>query len=104
MIKRSLHQSPDHSVPSAKATCKQGINLYTEKKSLRPCGDGGILLGAGPPKTERTNTIARPGLKVYAAPGRIPPSPHRRSDFFSVYKFIPCLQIAFALGTEWSGD
>ena len=46
LIKRSLHQSPDHSVPSAKAICKQG-EIYTHrKKSHRRCGDGSILLGA----------------------------------------------------------
>ena len=46
LIKRSLHQSPDHSVPSAKAVYKQG-EIYTQRKkfSLRRCGDGGILLG-----------------------------------------------------------
>ena len=45
-VKISLHQSPDHSVPSAKAICKQG-EIYTQGKnfSLRRCGDGGILLG-----------------------------------------------------------
>ena len=31
LIKRSLHQSPDHSVPSAKAVCKQG-ETYTQGK------------------------------------------------------------------------
>jgi hypothetical protein len=60
---------------------------------------------------ERSNTIARPGLRVYAAPRRITPSPHCWADvfflsFFSLFTkfFCLCLDIAFALGTEWSGD
>ena len=52
----------------------------------------------------KVNTIARPGLNVYAAPRRIPPSPHRRGDFSLFIIFSPCLQIALALGTEWSGN
>jgi len=39
-------------------------------------------------KRERFNTIARPGLKVYAAPRGIPPSPHRREDFSLFTIFI----------------
>jgi len=49
LMKRSLYQSPDHSVPSARAIWKHGkriINREKEKKSSRRCGDGGILLGA----------------------------------------------------------
>ena len=50
MIKRSLHQSPDHSVPSAKlyVNMEKFINMekiYKQRKFTRRCGDGGILLG-----------------------------------------------------------
>jgi hypothetical protein len=31
LIKRSLHQSPDHSVPSARAICKHG-EIYKKRK------------------------------------------------------------------------
>jgi len=46
LIKRSLHQSPDHSVPSAKAICKHGKiykhgEIYKQRKFTRRCGDGG---------------------------------------------------------------
>jgi hypothetical protein len=34
LIKRFLHQSPDHSVPSAKAVCKQG-EIYTSDMCRR---------------------------------------------------------------------
>jgi hypothetical protein len=57
----------------------------------------------GPPKRERTNTIARPSLIVYAAPRRIPHLHTTEKNFCFVYKFLR-LQTAFALGTEWSGD
>ena len=60
---RSLYQSPDHSVPSARAICKQGEKHYKRRKNpLAGVEMGVILLGAA------------------------------------------CLQIALALGTEWSGD
>ena len=45
LIKRSLYQSPDHSVPSARAICKHGEKSLNREKSSRRCGDGGILLG-----------------------------------------------------------
>ena len=47
-VKVSLHQSPDHSVPSAKAICKDG-EIYTQGKNFFHFGGvdvGGILLGA----------------------------------------------------------
>jgi hypothetical protein len=44
LIKRSLHQSPDHSVLSAKAICKQGEIYKQRKKFPRQCGDGGIRI------------------------------------------------------------
>jgi len=46
LIKRSLYQSPDHSVPSARAVCKHGEKIINREKSPRQCGDWGILLGA----------------------------------------------------------
>jgi len=53
---------------------------------------------------ERFNTIARLSLKVYAAPRRIPPiSTPARGFFLCLYIFSPYLQIALALGTDWSG-
>ena len=45
LIKRSLYQSPDHSVPSAIAICKHG-EIYKQRKFSGRCGDRGILLGA----------------------------------------------------------
>ena len=63
-----------------------------------------VLRKGSTPKRERFNTIARPDLKIYAAPRRIPPSPHRREDFSLFKIFSPCLQIALALGTEGPGD
>ena len=64
LIKRSIDQSPDHSLPIARATCKHG-EIYKQRKI----------------HSAVSNTVARPGFKVYAAPRRIPPSPHRRVDF-----------------------
>ena len=40
------------------------------------------------PQRERFNTIARPGLKVYAAPRRIPPISTPARGLFSVYNFF----------------
>jgi len=52
-------------------------------------------LKGAPPKIERSNTVATPGLKVYAAPRRIPPSPHCQEDFslfvnFSLFTKSSC--------------
>jgi hypothetical protein len=59
-----------------------------------------------PAKREKTNTMARPGLRVYAALRRTPPSPHHRVDtfflsFFCLFTniFSLCLHITFALRT-----
>jgi hypothetical protein len=46
LIKRSLYQSPDHPVPSAKAIRKQRDERERKNVSIRRCGDGIILLGA----------------------------------------------------------
>jgi hypothetical protein len=58
-------------------------NIKTATHETTKVTDKGVL-----PKRGRTNTIARSGLKVYAAPRRIRvhPSPHRRSEnlFFFV--------------------
>ena len=60
LIKRSVHQSPDHSVPRAIAICKHGEKNCRQRKILslvwRLGGVGGILPGAA--KT------LRPGLAV----------------------------------------
>ena len=84
-------------VPDTVWTCqKRQSHMYTGNRIRIPRPSS--------PKRERFNTIARPVLKVYAAPRRIPPSPHRREDFSLFIILSPCLQIALALGTEWSGD
>ena len=44
LIKRSLYQSPDHTVPSARAICKYGEKIINREKSSRRCGDGGKKL------------------------------------------------------------
>ena len=41
LIKTSLHQSPDHSVPSAKAICKQG-EIYTNSQTQGDTENGNI--------------------------------------------------------------
>ena len=66
-------------------------------------------------ESERFNTIARPGVKVYAALRRLPPISTPDFPFFSVYIYLflfiffyvyiffvfpPCLQTAIALGTK----
>ena len=66
LIKRSLHQSPDPSVPSARAICKRG-EIYKQRKIRSAVWRWGYSSWGC--------------LKVYAAPRRIPSSPHRRADF-----------------------
>ena len=44
LIKRSLHQSPDHSVPSAKAICKHG-EIINRENSLGAVEMGVFFLG-----------------------------------------------------------
>jgi hypothetical protein len=55
-------------------------NIKTATHETTKVTDKGVL-----PKRERTNTIARSGLKVYAAQRRIAPSPHRRSENFFLF-------------------
>jgi hypothetical protein len=44
--------------------------------------EGGSGYCVSPPKRERTNTIARPGLTIYAAPRRIPHLHTAEEKFF----------------------
>ena len=47
LIKRSLYQSPDHSVPSARTICKHGEKNYKQRKNpLAGVEMGGNILGA----------------------------------------------------------
>ena len=46
LIKRSLYQSPDPSVPSARAICKHGEKIINRENSSRRSGDGLFFLGA----------------------------------------------------------
>ena len=47
-VKRYLHQSPNHSVPSAKVIYKLGDiykhgKIYKQRKFTQQCGGGGVL-------------------------------------------------------------
>ena len=59
-----------------------------------------------PPKRKRSNTITRSGLKVYAAPRKIPPSPQRPVDFsllinFSFFTNSSCTRNRVVKGLMW---
>ena len=84
LIKRSLYQSPEHSVPSARAICKHGEKIINRENPL-----AGVEMGYSPWGCIDFEAGSGYCVKPLSLWGII---------------FSPCLQIALALGTEWSGD